>query len=284
MVAAVDLDADGNIDLVSASRAAAAVTRVLGNGDGTFGAASPVPVTEHTTGLAMGHLDTDDVVDLLVANTVGDTSTMFSGDGMGGFAPPTEIPTSPGQSSLAVLDINDDEEDDIVLTSWSDGLVALLADGTGGFVDVPAVDLTSGASSIHLDDVDGDGHVDAVLTGEAGGVELLLGEGDGTFVPAGFHQAFDGHGVVFQAASADINSDGRLDLISVVPYYYSVHAWLQGPTGLFCDAYDHYVGANPVSLLVTDLNGDGAVDFATVRSEWELGQRVGWLTILLATP
>src|SRR5207249_2665322 len=96
-------------------------------------------------------------------------------------------------------------------------------------------------------------------------VPVLLGKGDGTFQVAASYSAGSNPGSV---AVGDFNGDGKTDL-AVADYgsFFpatsgSVSVLLGRGDGTFQAAVDYGVGTNPVSVVVSDFNGDGKPDLA----------------------
>ena len=145
----------------------------------------------------------------------------------------------------------------------------------------PAASYTAGpgTTSVLAVDLNGDGTPDIVVaclgnSGSPPAIWVLLNNGDGTF----------GNGVAYPAgpapvsmAAADLNGDGALDLVvanqaaagadaSLVFLTGNGDGTFNGPTTLA----DLGTGA-PVSVLATDLNGDGKPDVAAALSGGAIG-------------
>lgn len=134
-----------------------------------------------------------------------------------------------GYYSVAVADVNGDGKPDVVVAyqgSGSDGSVEVLLGNGDGTFQAP-VSYDSGASmaySVAIADVNGDGKPDLVVGNgcspsncSEGSVGVLLGNGDGTFQAAktfssGGFNYYHSHVVI-----ADVNGDGKLDLLVLNP-------------------------------------------------------------------
>ncbi len=121
-----------------------------------------------------------------------------------------------------------------------------------------------------MGDVNGDGRLD-VLTANgyfgsnSGDVSVVLGNGDGTFQA---QQRFAVGGSPTSVAVADVNGDGRLDLVTADGSYYSggVSVLLGNGDGTFQAEQRFAVGAGPSSVAVADVNGDRRLDVLTANS------------------
>jgi hypothetical protein len=197
---------------------------MLGNGDGTFGA--PLTGTLETdvqvADLKIADFNGDHIPDIaVVAN--GDTDvTLYLGMGDGTFGPPTFYFAGSQLYSFVTGEFNNDGHLGIV-TCGSGGLGVLLGNGDGTFQPAtfpnppppPPADPKYGpfpslaCSVLAAADFNGDG-VDDLIIQRNYGAPVLLGNGNGTFTD--LPQQVNGFAGI--GAVADINGDGKLDLVS----------------------------------------------------------------------
>jgi len=131
-----DFNRDGKLDIATADHGFAAVSVLLGNGDGTFGAATTFPTGTAPFTIVAGDFNGDGKLDLATSNTGSNDVSVLFGDGAGGFSAPVNYATGSTASSVAVADFNGDGKPDLVVANTNSGNVSVLLN------TCPAPDLT----------------------------------------------------------------------------------------------------------------------------------------------
>lgn len=129
------------------------------------------------------------------------------------------------------------------------------------------VGTVSGAVSVMTGDFNHDGKLDLVTTnGNSNTVSIFLGNGAGGFTQASGSPIAVGTDPIFSVVG-DFNSDGNLDLAVANYRSNNVTILLGNGTGSFSPASGSPIaaGANPGSLAVGDLNGDGKLDLVVTN-------------------
>ncbi|HZU99959.1 MAG TPA: VCBS repeat-containing protein, partial [Planctomycetota bacterium] len=124
-------------------------------------------------------------------------------------------------------------------------------------------------------DVNGDGKPDIVVASEATGITVFLGNGDGTFKtqvpwPVGAAGSYP-----VSVAIADLNGDGKLDLVTANYDENKIAVLLGVGDGTFEPAVKLGAIGLPYAVTVGDLRGTGELDIITAN--WS-----GTATVLLA--
>ncbi len=118
--------------------------------------------------------------------------------------------------SVAAADVNGDGKVDLISANREDSTLSVLTNnGSGGFVLSGTYPVGNGPMLVAAADVNGDGKVDLITANWGGGagntLTVLTNNGSGGFV---FSSTLTvGNGSICVAA-ADVNGDGKVDLIS----------------------------------------------------------------------
>ncbi len=127
-------------------------------------------------------------------------------------------------------------------------------------------------------DFDGDGKTDLVFGRWdyyiSPGFGFLKGRGDATFEAAKLVPTPAGFGSFYRSATADLNGDGKLDLITL-PDGRNVATYLGTGSGTFTGPLGHSFNGYINSFVVAELNGDGKPDLAVIAGSFEGGGGVG---------
>jgi len=208
--------------------------------------------------VAIADFDGDRSPDLAVHDHEGASAVILKNDGRGGFTRSAELQTGKTPDWIAAGDLNGDLSPDLVTSNANGGTVSVLLNGGAGSFR-PRTDYPAGQvpSFVLIGDVDGDGSSDLVVEDQVGppyGL-VLLNRGDGTFRPGPTLS------IRQMGALADLNGDGKLDLVAREGRTVSVHLGRGDGTFAAGEPYGSING--PASVAVGDLNGDGAVDLVT---------------------
>ncbi len=271
----VDIDGDGNLDVVLSNDAPNAKVIYLNDGKGHFRPGSTYGRPEwETRNVSVADVNGDGLMDLIVANRAGEPKNAANyiclNRGRGRFDADCIPFASYPATTITAADFNRDGRIDLAVPHRDGGQsYVYLAGPNASFSDsrrVPFGPLDAHIRMAETADFNGDGSLDIVTIDDARkSVTLYFGKSDGTF-DAGID--IGGHNVVpYALAVADLNSDGKIDVVA--GYVESQ------PTIYFNDGSGRNFHSVPFGdnkgtaygFAIADLDRDGVLDIAVARSD-----------------
>jgi hypothetical protein len=273
--ALADLDGDGDLDMVVGNDTPDEKRIYFNDGKahftlaGTFGEAR-----WPTRNVTVADLNRDGRPDIIVANRGGKANRSSNyiclNDGRGRFQT-CQVLSSESATTIAAGDINGDGAPDLVVPHRDGGQsYVFINDGKGGFAQKISFGPADAATrAVALSDLNGDGRPDIIIGDEArGGAFIFFNQGFNqtnlTFSePAPIGEKTD---VPYSIASADLNDDGKADVVLGNEQTAGAVLINDGTGRKFTlIRFGDNKGA-VYGLTLGDVNGDGSPDIVAARS------------------
>jgi len=220
-VAAADINGDGKLDLITANYNASSgdtLTVLTNNGSGVFGSNATLVVGNGPTCVIAVDINGDGKSDLICANQTDVTLTVLTNNGSGDFGSNTTLEVNSYPVSVVASDINGDGKLDLISGDHEFGLTVQTQIGFTTWKYAT----TNDALSIAVMDVNNDGKPDLITAngnyvvhnsdaGAGDTLTVLTNAGSGLF---GFYTNLAVGSEPDCVIAADVNRDGKLDLIS----------------------------------------------------------------------
>jgi hypothetical protein len=281
LVAAADLDGDGDTDVVSAATFGGEVVAHLNSGNGSTWTPHTVATMPFgAIALAVADIDGDGDLDALSSSGAGGVVTWFNntaGNGTAWTSNPVGTSLYNG-SFISAGDVDRDGDQDVVTASGINNLVLWFenAGGTGGAWVRHTVSSSAGAAprSAKLADLDGDGDPDVIVaTAGATGLWFENTAGNGSaWIPRtlGLAQGED------ETTAADVDGDGDLDVLVPMTSAGALgwHENVAGNATVWARRTISTSVLNARSVAAVDVDGDGDIDALAAAGQTE--NAVAW--------
>jgi hypothetical protein len=217
-VVAADVDADGDLDLLTANRNSSTVSVRRNNGQGRFSGNQEVTVGGIPSRVAVADVDGDGDLDFLTSNNSYTTSfSVRVNDGQGSFNGGYDLAVDAPPYALVLADVDGDGDVDLLASALNSNTVSVrLNAGSGHFSSSSDVTVTGVPSSLAVADVDGDGDLDLLASNSTNPnnpasytVSVRLNDGMGRF--SGTQEVAVASGPV-NLTVGDVDGDGTLDV------------------------------------------------------------------------
>ncbi len=269
-VSAIDVDGDGDLDVLSASSVDGKLAWYENDGTPASG-----PWTEHlisnaapnARSVVAADIDGDGDPDVLSTSlVVGDAFSWYENDGTPAVDPWTKHVITTGSAAAVFADVDGDGDSDPLSASYFNFVAWYENDGTPATGALPTREITPNSANAHwvaAADVDGDGDLDVFSQSSTDFAAWY--ENDGT--PATGHWTVraisTGSDTVTSAFPADVDGDGDVDLLATLEDANEV-VWYENDgtpaTGAWPELAISTAVNVPLAVAGADLDGDGDLD------------------------
>ena len=272
-IAAGSINNDDYPDVVAATASDHGFTIFMGNGDGSFAAAVPLPALGvNPAAIDIADMDGDGNGDVFVLFAEDSEVGIFLGNGDGTFENKISVSVYNSATDMRIADMNNDDVPDIVISSAVSlnprigvRIAKRNAQGwTGSFSNIAGTSTGAGPGGLALNDFDRDGFLDGVVACSLDNtVNVLMGNGTARFSAGETLVAADSP---MYPTAADVDSDGNSDILVGNQFSDNISIWYGMGDGTFGQRQDVPAGDGARAAVPTLFNSDSVADL--VVSNW----------------
>ena len=256
-----DIDRDGDLDLIVAT--ATSIETYRNNGLGAFNAWQSFAQTQSINDIAIGDVNDDAWPDLLAGYGVGVNLIVYLGDGAGELLAGEDFSVGVPFDSLAFADFNRDGNNEFAIVSTSSGEVGIITyvNSTGIIGDL--VDTITQPEAIRSADMNRDGYPDLVVLDANGDIWVYTFNPDSSDFNAAIGSATNTASGTYRPESmaiADVDNDGKLDVVLIEAGTVNIKTWYGDGSGGFSWVRSTAMSNASNALRLGDVNRDGKID------------------------
>jgi uncharacterized repeat protein (TIGR03803 family) len=257
---------NGKVDLACANFSGNSLTLLTNNGSSIFSSNATITGFNNPYWVVAADVNGDSKMDLVVANNGNSTLTLLTNDGSGGFDFDTTLNTGAYVVGVGAADLNNDGKVDLFCAN-ADGftLYVFINNGNSSFTS-STHNVGNYPRSVIAADVNGDGYLDLICADSAvpGKVSVLINNGNGSFPGSSANYNTSGN-QPNSVAAADVNGDGKVDLIAVNSGGNTFSVLTNDGSGGFVLSLLQVEGNSPQSVAAFT-NADGKLNLAFANS------------------
>ncbi len=257
----VDLDEDGDMDIITGNAHGDNITIYFGVGDGTFSDRIDYPMGDGVRKILVVDINYDGLPDLVSANTDGNDISFRNGLGDGLFGEEYRLDMGFHPYRIAIADLNDDGNVDIAASDLGSGVYLRFGLGKGFWSPRAYLEMAQETLDVLIADINMDTVPDIVTASRfSDSVNFRLGQGLGTFDDTVSYSMGNGP---YSVIVDDFNGDGCPDLTSADYDGATVSIRLGDGQGNFGAVTTYDMGGHvhgPHILVAADLNSDSYLD------------------------
>ncbi|HUE37307.1 MAG TPA: VCBS repeat-containing protein, partial [Candidatus Acidoferrum sp.] len=221
--------------------------------------------------ITIGDVNGDGKPDAVGLSQFGNTVTVATNAGNGIFFSNATYAVGSGPRAGAIADINGDGKPDLITANFSDNTVTVLTNAGGGiFVSNAACAVGNGPEFVLVTDINGDGKPDIITINNGDGTLTILTNAGGTFPVAQKVQVVNSNSAPMTFAVADINGDGKPDIIAGDVNDGLIEVLTNAGAGIFVSNAVYAAGSSgngPEGVEAADFNKDGKMDVAAINKD-----------------